>query len=164
MPMRPRFREDIPMTREVAEAIGQAVVEWGRTEDTAGVLTASLMNTDHFDFRAVASNMMASSKFDALAAVAKLRLPTRQAATTVRIVESIKNLQAERNRIVHGCWFRTNNPEVASRDTYRARMSLSHRRETVSASRIAGHTAEVVRLGRRLNYALERQGIYRRGP
>src|SRR6266850_1650889 len=106
-PSRPRFHEDTPVTREVAEAIGHAVVEWGRTEDTAGVLTASLMNLDHFDFRAVAANMMTGGKFDALAAVAELRLPPRKAVTIINIVKEIKGLQAERNRIVHGCWFRT---------------------------------------------------------
>lgn len=160
---RPRFPEDIPITREVAEAIGHAVVAWGRTEDIAGTLTASLMNANPAHFRAVATNMMASSKFDALAAAAKLSLPPRKAATIVKIVEYLRGLQAERNRIVHGCWFRTGNPEVAERHTWRAYMTLDHRYETVSARRIAGHTAEVVRLGRQLNYALERQGIYRRG-
>jgi hypothetical protein len=163
-PPRPRFGEDIPVTHQIAEAIGHAVVEWGRTEDTAGVLTASLMNVDHTQFRAVASNMMTGGKFDALAAVAQLRLPPRKAATILNIVKEIKGLQAERNRIVHGRWFRTRNPEVAERHAYRAYGSLTHKQEAVSVGRIAGHTADVVRLGRRLNYALERQGLYRRSP
>ena len=91
-----RFPEDEPITPDIAEAIGHAIVEWGRTEDTAGCLTASLMNTDHFDFRAVTSNMMAHGKFDALAAVAKLKLSPRKAATIDKIVESIKGLSSRK--------------------------------------------------------------------
>lgn len=158
---RARFSEDVPVTNEVARAIGHAVVEWGRVEDTAGILTAVLLGADHYDFRAVSTNMMTRGKFDALAAAAKLNLPRRQASTIERIAGAIKGLQGERNRIVHGCWYATKNSNVAERHAYRAYMALEHKEETVSAARIAGHTANVVRLGRRLNYALSRQGFYR---
>lgn len=161
---RARFTEDVPVTKSVAESIGQAVVEWGRIEDAAGVLTATLLSTDYKDYRAVAANMMGRGKFDTLEAVAKLKLPARQATTIIKITKAIRGLQDERNRIVHSCWYPTRNPEVAARHAFRAHGTFEHARETVSARRIAGHTVLVVALGRRLNYALERQGIYRREP
>jgi hypothetical protein len=113
---RARFAEDVPVTDEVARSIGHAVVEWGRVEETAGILTAILLGSDHSDFRAVSSNMMTGGKFDALAAVAKLKLPSRKAATIERIAKAIKGLQAERNRIIHGLGTR---PEIrgSQRDT-----------------------------------------------
>jgi hypothetical protein len=152
------------MSQELAAAIGHAVIEWGRVEDTAGALTAILLQADMTDFRAVHANMMGAGKFDTLSAVALRRLPPRQAATIVKICVAVKGQQAERNRIVHGCWFRGRIPTVGVRYSYRAYGVLDPKREEVSAARIAGHTAEVARLGRRLNYALERQGIYRREP
>jgi hypothetical protein len=161
---RVHFIEDVPITDAVATAIGHAVVEWGRIEDTAGVLTAVLLGSNYQHFRAVSANMMGRSKLDTLGAVAELRLPPSQAATIKKIVTSIKGLQNERNRLVHSCWYQTNNPQVAQRHGFRAVDSLQHVEENVSAARIKGHTADVIRLCRRLNYALERQGIYRRSP
>jgi hypothetical protein len=108
--------------------------------------------------------MAARGKFDALEAVARLKLPAKTAETIVRLVHVARALQRERNKIVHGCWYRTSNPRVAARHIYRSHGSLALSTENVSASRLASHVADVVRLCRHLNYALERRGIYRRGP
>lgn len=158
---RVRFPTDVPISDDVAKAIGHAVVEWGRLEDLASIMTACLLETSHYDFRAVAANMMGSSKFDTLSAVAQLKMPPRKAATIARIAKAAGGLTAERNRIVHGCWLPTGKFHTAQRYTYRAYGTYSIKKEEVSAARINGHTAEVVKLTRRLNYALERAGFWR---
>jgi hypothetical protein len=88
-------------------------------------------------------------------------MPPRKAATLKKIAEAAKGLEAERNRIVHGCWLPTGKPHTAQRYSYRAYGEFVQKKENVSAKRIDGHTAEVVKLARRLNYALERQGFWR---
>ncbi|MFZ0693167.1 MAG: hypothetical protein WAN51_03305 [Alphaproteobacteria bacterium] len=120
---RSRFPADVPISDRVAQAIGHAVVEWGRLEDLAGVVTACLLQADHREFRSVTANMTGKGKFDTLWAVALLKMPRRKAATIGRIVEAAKGLSAERNRIVHGCWIPTGKINTAQRHSFRANLS-----------------------------------------
>jgi hypothetical protein len=159
---RARFPEDRPVSDEVARAIGHVIVEWGRLEDSAIVLAAQLIDTDHHDFRAIGVNLATGAKFDALAALTPLLLSKRKSKTILSLCAEAKGLMAERNRIVHGCWLPTRNAQVAERHAYLARGSLAHHEETVSASRLMGFAAQIIRLNRRFNYALERYGFFRR--
>jgi hypothetical protein len=158
---RARFPTDVPISDRVAQAIGHAVVEWGRCEEIAGALTACLLQTNHHEFRSVSANMMGSSKFDTLLAVARLKMSPRKAATIDKIVKAAHGLMAERNRIVHGSWLPTGKNDTAQRHSFRAYGQLAHKNEQVSAARLDGHTVEIVKLTRRLNYVLEREGFWR---
>jgi hypothetical protein len=157
-----RYSEDAPISDSLAQAIGHLIQQWGHLEDNAAILTAVLLRSRHYDFRGVAANLATAGKFDALAAVAKLTLTARKAATVVAIAERAKRLTAERNRIIHGSWYPTKNPDVAERITYTARTDAGLRQTiaTVSTSQVRGFATEVTNLRRRLNHALSRQGFY----
>jgi hypothetical protein len=157
-----RYSEDKPLTEQVAAAIGAMTVQWGHLEDGAGVLIAVLLGINHFDFRAVTSNMIGRSKFEALMAVADLKLPPSKARAIKQIAEKALSLSAERNRIVHGCWFATKNPNVAERYNYHAKGKLSSKHEEVSAARMMGFEREIAKLVRRCNRALSRFGFFKK--
>lgn len=162
MAKRVRYAEDRRLTNEVAAAIGAVTVQWGHLEDGAGILIATLLNINHFDFRAVTSNMIGRGKFEALAAVAEIKLPPSKARTIKQIARKAISLSAERNRIVHGCWYPTENPKVAERINYQAKGSLSSSEEEVSAARMMGFERETAKLVRRCNRALSRLGFYKK--
>ena len=157
-----RYSEDALISDSLALAIGQLVQQWGHLEDNAAILTAVLLKSHHYDFRGVAANLGTAGKFDALAAVARLTLTNRKAATIIQIAETAKKLTAERNQIIHGSWYPTKNPDVAERVTYTARVQPSLRQSitTVSAAQVRNFAAEVTKLRRSLNHALSRQGFY----
>jgi hypothetical protein len=159
--LRHRYGEDAPIGDALATAIGHLVQQWGHLEDNAIFLTALLHNADPFHFRAVGVNLPTRSKFEALAATAQRTLTSRKARTIVEIAERAIRLTAERNRIIHGSWYPTQNPDVAERYTYGARGTLLRKAEQVSAARVRGFTGEVARLRRRFNHAISRTGWYR---
>src|SRR6185312_2124079 len=105
-------------------AIGEMVVQWGHLEDLAGLVTALLLKTDHFDHRGVSVNLATRAKFNSLSAIATLKLTPRKAATLRRIAERANKLSAERNRIIHGSWYWTKNPDVGQRYSYTAQGAL----------------------------------------
>jgi hypothetical protein len=156
-----RFEEDHPLSSSLYAAIGEMVVQWGHLEDLAGIVTALLLKTDHFDFRGAAVNLATNAKFQTLSAIATLKLPPRKAATLRRIAEDARKKSAERNRIIHGSWYWTINPDVAERFSYTARGQLVETDETVSAARVRGFTREIAHLRRPLNRAMSREGFYR---
>jgi hypothetical protein len=160
-----RYEEDKPLSDELASAIGQMVQQWGHLEDNASILTAMLLRTNHYAFRSVATNVATRSKFDALAAVAMETMTKRKAATIVTIAKKAISLSAERNRIIHGSWYPTAKPAIAERYSYSAGRDagLKQSHETISAARVRGFTAEIVKLRRRFNHALSREGFYRHG-
>jgi hypothetical protein len=134
-----RYEEDSPIGDSLAMAIGHMVQQWGHLEDNASILTALLLRAHRpYHFRGVATNLPTTSKFDAL-----------------------KKLTGGRNRIIHGSWYPTKNPDVAGRYTYSAKGELRQAYETVSAARVRGFAQKVAKLRRRLNHAISRQGFYR---
>jgi len=159
-----RYEEDHPLSDNLYAAIGEMVVQWGHLEDLAGLVTALLLKTNHFDYRAVSVNLSTSAKFHALSAVAGEKLSARKAATLRRISQSAISKSAERNRIIHGNWYWGGpgvGPDVAQRFSYSARGKLTQSDETVSAARVRGFAKEVAQLRRRLNRALSREKFYR---
>jgi len=158
------YDEDELITDALASAIGHMIVQWGHLEDNASVLTGVLLKADLYAFRGVSTNLGTASKFDTLSAIAKETLSPRKADTIVKIAERAKRLTAERNRIVHGSWYPTKNPDVGKRYSYNARGKVEMSEEGVSVARLRDFTKQIVTLRRRLNHALARQGLYRREP
>jgi hypothetical protein len=145
---------------EILSAIGYVTTYWAQLEDHAGSATAFLLGTDVYDFRSVASNMMASSKFDALCAAAELKLPKHEFKKIKAIADRAAALTAERNRIIHGSWYPTENPNVATRYSYRAYGSLKQKRESVSAARLRSYGDEVMEVVHQLIAWLDHAGFY----
>lgn len=158
-----RYGEDAPIGDALATAIGHMVQQWGHLEDNAIFLTALLHGANPFHFRAVGVNLPTRAKFEALGATAERTLTSRKAATIVGLVARAISLTAERNRIIHGSWYPTDNPDVAERYTYGARGTLRRKQEQVSAARVRGFTEEVTQLRHRFNRAISRTGWYKRG-
>ena len=82
---------------------------------------AFLLKTNHHDFRAITANLTAISKINSFAATADLYLTGKNLITVTDLVERAQGLSKERNRIVHGFWYPTKNPNVANRIAYVAR-------------------------------------------
>jgi hypothetical protein len=156
------YSEDRPLTSEITAAIGTVTTQWGHLEDNVGIIIAVLIGADPYDFRAVTANMIGRSKFEALKAVADIKLPPRKARTLADIADRAISLSRERNRVIHGSWYPIKNrPTVAERYNYRAKGSLERRFEEVSAARLLGFSREVAKLVRRCNRALSRLGYFK---
>lgn len=154
------------LSNEVLSAIGYVTTYWGQLEDHASSATAFLLDCVPYGFRGVSTNMMGSSKFDSLCAVAEMKLPPEQFESLKLITERAAALTAERNRIIHGCWYPTKNPKVAKRYSYRAYGSLKQKEERVSAARLRSFGDEIAgELKHRIGW-LDRAGFYERyeGP
>jgi hypothetical protein len=148
------------LTDEVLSAIGYVTTFWAQFEDHASSATAFLLGSGPYEFRGVSANMMASSKFDALCAIAEMKLPSKDYVPIKAIADRASALNAERNRIVHGCWFPTENPKVAKRFSYRAYGSLKQKQERVSAARLRSFGKEVAEELYKLMDWLDRIGFY----
>jgi hypothetical protein len=162
MAKKPKYADDVGLSDTVLSAISYVTAQWGQLEDVAGMVTAHLLSTDHFDFRGIAVHMPGRSKLEGLCAIAERKLSLARFRKIRKITEAAKGLQAERNRIVHGCWYPTDREHVAVRYTYTAYGSLRPKGETVSAARLRGYGVEVGRLTIHLIAFLETEGFYKR--
>jgi hypothetical protein len=159
----PEFEEDFPLSAEVLAAIGYVATQWAHLEDCVGIVMAFLLKTNHHDFRAITANLTAISKVQSFAALADLYLTGKNLETVTKLVKRADGQSPERNRIVHGFWYPTKNPNVAERIAYVSRDGkLTQRWEPVSASRMMGTGREIAAIRRDVQLFLARLEKYRR--
>ncbi|GEM_PF-3177577 len=141
-------------------AIGMIAVSWAQLEDMVSLCISRLLGTDHTDFLPIASNMQVKARFDALKAIAGLRLPANEAKLLVTHCDEALELGRERNKILHGSWIQGETDDVAIRLNYRAHGRISADAPVISAREIAEISDRITLLTEALAQTLQRLGLF----
>ena len=149
-----------PLSVKMYCAIGMIAVSWAQLEDMVSLCISRLLGTDHTEFLPIASNMQVKARFDALKAIAGLRLPPDEAKALVARCDEALELGRERNKILHGSWIQGETDDVAIRLNYRAHGRISADAPVISAREIAEISDRITMLTEGFAQTLQRLGLF----
>lgn len=149
-----------PLSVKMYCAIGMIAVSWAQLEDMVSLCISRLLGTDHTDFLPIASNMQVKARFDALKAIANLRLPADEAKALIARCDEALELGRERNKILHGSWIQGETDDVAIRLNYRAHGRISANAPVISAREIAEISDRITMLTEGFAQILQRLGLF----
>jgi hypothetical protein len=115
-----RYEEDSPIGDSLAMAIGHMVQQWGHLEDNASILTALAQGASALPFSRCSDKSAHDQQIRRTRRCGELDADDAKSRDHRQTCERAKKLTGERNRIIHGSWYPTKNPDVAGRYTYSA--------------------------------------------
>lgn len=151
-----------PLSMKMYCAIGMVAVAWANLDEMVALCLSRLLGVDHVDFLAVSSNLQTRGRLDSLKALINQKLGEEQAPAFLALCDQAAELGRERNKVLHGAWVQTSNPDVCRRLTYRAHRRISADAPEISARQIAAMADAINGVSDRFVETLEQLGLYDR--
>lgn len=120
------------LPEEFYAAIGVIVVRWSLFEEAANIAIAGLLKTSPGRFLPIGANLQGQTRFNALIALAEQQLPRGKLSELRDLLKPLGVLIADRNKVVHGTWRSTTDPDICVLLTARARGKLNLRGDRIA--------------------------------
>jgi hypothetical protein len=112
--------------------IGNIVVAWACAESILAGIIAGLIGTGEDRIWPLTTFMTGRNQMDAVKVIAKLSLEPRTNSVFEQRLKTLSGLAGFRNKVVHGLWIRTNDPDIVQLAAIKARGKVTAQTEWVN--------------------------------
>jgi hypothetical protein len=131
------------LSPEIYTAIGEVVVAWSKLESILLSGIAMLLKTEDANAVAMASNMNISAQLDSALTLCHMVVAEPKRGALIGCLTTMKTMNTERNKIVHGMWQQTNKKHIAVCTTARAYGAPTEETQLRTPRSLANFTKQV---------------------
>jgi hypothetical protein len=100
--------------------IGRVVTQWAFGEAVLEDMLAGLLQAEPKHVYALTANLPTQTKIESIRAVARMRMTTMVFDTFETMLDDFRVLAPFRNKVAHGLWSETTDPEIAQVDAIKS--------------------------------------------